>query len=255
MLAFALLIVGYLHGPDAKQFFALANDLNAKDAKTRLTALITCRDLGVVAAPLLGPITDNVFHRNAAIATEAALTLKAVNPGVWNSVLTIRNNPDPQKNYDAILELHRCEPAVRVACRLLLVDRTPAAKSPDKARWLELPTPGHMDLRYLEDSSPTHVEYARALFRSPIPSARKEAVLSLGDTARLNPAIRPVHVKLLTAALLDEKPAVRSSAARALGVLGRDASRSLPTLKKLLMDQEDYVRKAAADAIEKIDQE
>ena len=60
---------------------------------------------------------------------------------------------------------------------------------------------------------------------------------------------------VLTAALTDENLYVRRDAARAWGAFGAEAREAVPALLERLSDKEPSVRKAAADALKKIDPE
>jgi HEAT repeat protein len=66
------------------------------------------------------------------------------------------------------------------------------------------------------------------------------------------PALGKKAVPLLTAALTDRSPAVRSAAAGSLGRIGADARSAVPALLNALDDKELTVRKAAGDAAKRI---
>ena len=56
---------------------------------------------------------------------------------------------------------------------------------------------------------------------------------------------RPISSKRLR----DDSPPVRSAAARALGQIGPGAEAAVPDLEKLRQDPQDYVRRAAEEAL------
>ena len=59
-------------------------------------------------------------------------------------------------------------------------------------------------------------------------------------------------IPTLTELLKDEEWSVRGAAATALGNIGPEAKIAIPSLTELLKDEDDYVRRAAVDAMEKI---
>ena len=75
--------------------------------------------------------------------------------------------------------------------------------------------------------------------------------LAATDLGKIQPAVREA-VGPLGAALADPDPWVRSSAANALGDMGRDAAMTAPALRAALTDGNEYVRKAAAWALDRV---
>jgi hypothetical protein len=61
-----------------------------------------------------------------------------------------------------------------------------------------------------------------------------------------------IAVSALIESLEDKQSSVRLGAVYTLGLIGGDAKTSIPTIRTLLNDKDEYVRKAAAEALDQI---
>lgn len=93
----------------------------------------------------------------------------------------------------------------------------------------------------------------RELLKSEVVFERLAGTWALLKLHPNNEAVAKFAVPYLVHGLAESRPAVRVECVTALGNIGPLAKSSLPEVKKLLQDDTEYVRTAAAEAIKKID--
>jgi len=92
----------------------------------------------------------------------------------------------------------------------------------------------------------------RAALRSESFIVRLTAVRSLLEIQPGQRSIEVIAAPLLIKALSDERPMVRAEAATALGEIGDLGREAIPELRKLLTDDQEFVRQAAQNSLKKL---
>ncbi len=128
-----------------------------------------------------------------------------------------------------------------------------------KERQAQLPRLIHLDMQALADIGGDEKIVLKSLTdfsRSPEVALRLDALGVLQELGTANPKLRPQIVLAILPRARDVSPESRLLAVRALGTYGKEAARAIPTLRRVkVKDGSEEVRAAAAQALEKIEQQ
>jgi HEAT repeat protein len=233
---------------DHETILALAKDLKAKEPAKRLKALEQVATYGskanVVGEQLIEAMTDKV----ADVQDAAALTLEKVNPAVFRPVFTLLRGMAKIK---ACLELGQLKGQAEIAIPLLL-----HYQNNQSALGIFLGTDsfGYDLFPIIAKIAPKDKRFADAVLTHIATTPPDEyAQRRMAGIAQLKiiDAKAADKVKALITAIGDGRLSLEVIAA--LRELGKDAEPALPSLKKLKLSPDDEIRKAASEAINKIE--
>lgn len=198
--------------------------------------------------------------KNYRICVRAAELLGRIGPAAAASTpALIRLLEDPNiseyKGYNSgmhavvIKALGRLGPSAEVAVPLLIKRLSDTYGDVRSAAAQALRNMGPAGRKAIEEAVPSFIK----VLRNPTRSTDNEARLASYDAARalgaLGPDAREAVPDLMQAA---QDADLRSDAIEALGDIGPDATVAVPLLRAAVRDRYDFVRRSAAEALEKI---
>ena len=226
----------------------LVADLKAKEPAKRIKALEQIAAFGPEANNLAGEqLIEAMADKVSAVADAASEALEKVNPKVYPHVFTILRG---MNKHGAIIELSRLGSDAAITVPLLLhCQKNPTVLGYAPATFVDM-------FPFIAKIAPKDTRFASvvlATVAAPVApgdsnSLRRKAGLTYLKVIDADAAEK---VKVLVAALGDGNAAI--PVIQVLQEFGKDAEPALPLLKKLKLSPDDALRKAATEAIKKIE--
>jgi HEAT repeat protein len=257
---------------DAKVYNALMAP-QQRHPEAIMQAIAEYGPLAKSAAPALARF---LTHKNKTLRSQAAYALGAIGPASSDSLDKLKSiaaaDPDPEVRYTAVAAIAKIGPTNEAAARVVLQ----ALKDSDsEVRYVAIQNLGEFRQFYdlvagpLTDSlgASTDVNDAALKAFTKLGSAPPDAVRRIQAATKVKDyndriyaiealgKIQPVAdetLPVLVECLSDSVWSVRREAAKVLGNFGEQASAGLPKIQKLLKDDDQQVRVAAAVAVWKI---
>jgi transglutaminase-like putative cysteine protease len=192
----------------------------------------------------------------AAKVRESAIeALEKVKPELYKPLVTILLDKDIIKHVEAIKDIGLLDKDGRPAVSVLLshVKKTFTNRRIPRVVRLTLIQADFEALTAVAPDDQTVLKFllsvAKANARDPVP--RGLAIQSLGSLAESRPAVSKQILPVLLKAI--KNPELRLTAIEVAGRLGPDAKTAVPVLKKFKLNPVEEIRKAAAEALERIE--
>ncbi|MBI2823842.1 MAG: HEAT repeat domain-containing protein [Planctomycetia bacterium] len=259
----------------ARAIDAITDSIRSDDPQLSRTAARALAELDVPAETIEPAIRAALDEMDPTVLEHVMDALAAV--GEKAVPVLVAGLKDPKQRDPAIRALGRIGPAAQAAVPALaaLVSSADLVVVRDAAAALGAIGPSASkavpSITALLGKSDSSVGYAAAIALGKIGPAAKSAVpqllkqinakeplltvASVWAVRRLDPGnktVAPAAVPVLTGALASKQEIMRAQAAAALGDLGPAARDAIPALKKLSDDPQAEVRRAATDALAKI---
>jgi TPR repeat protein len=243
-----------------EELLSLAADLKSREAATRIAALERLTALGSEANLAGEELIEALSDPEPRVRKAASAGLEKVNPKVHPHVMTILGGADPVAGLEGLRKVGP-DAAIAVPLVIHLIDHPPLRIPPNGTKLAPVPL-GDI-YAVLAGIGPKDRRVATIILgavarRVPRNDAPEPTRVGPGLEVRLR-ALRQLErieagtdekVKALVAALDDGWGTVE--VVHALEVMRKDAAAALPALKKLKDSPSEAVRKAAAQAVEKI---
>jgi hypothetical protein len=264
VLAFCPLMVVQAQekGKEESELEKLAKDLRHKDVKVRLKAVKSLAEKGEDADPVAGPLCDALMDRSPQVAVAALEALEKVRPDLYKHVSTLVLDKDPYKQLEAIRELGLMGEKANPVTNLLLARLRTVLATRFKDGLSAVGLSGGLSpverayFTAIRQIKPDDVETIK-LFKvmagvtNRDSYARLEAIRFLNDWAGDDAARRKELLPLLKAGLDD--PVCQVECIKISGSYGSLAKDFAPLLRKLKLSSVETIRKAASEALDKID--
>jgi HEAT repeat protein len=240
-------VLGEMGADAADAVPALQNLLNSKDAEARREAIIALAEIGPAAKTAVPDLIKILDEKEFPNRGAAAYALGKIGAKEATNVLksAVETPDDPMLRLASIWALLQFDPANDDYAKIA-VPRLIAALSSERPR---IRKEAAVTLGKLGAKSASAVADLQKALGDQVLEVRIDAIAAL---AEIGSASKPV-VPDLTALLSDEElPALRQSAAYALGRIGSDAKSAAPALHRMAASRSNIERTVAAWALVQI---
>jgi hypothetical protein len=240
----------------------LLRELKSDRSADRVRAAERLGKLGAEARPAARGLCEAALDEDDLVRVAALDAIHNVSPRLHQPVFTILVNRDSDHWSRAAKEIGALGPDGSAATPILvahldrLTGRAPSNIFPKEAVVLFSSDVLDADMTALANiAGDESIVWEEIVYLTTYRAVSARAVKALGRIARLHPAKQTASIKALSdaAGLGSEESAVCLAAIDVLVSLGSDAKDAVPTLKKLKLDPNEGIRKAAIAALERID--